>query len=217
MYRTFTFIALVSASLFWLGVPLLPLPANAGQTADAKLPMTGVGPAKLHPNLCVVKYRISTSSPECQAFFDQGLGFYYSYVWLESCRSFETACRHDPDCAIAWWGLSRALERHHRPVTAALEKAKALMSRASHREQLLIQARLEEKGMWPNVGDPEARKKAAIKTIDTLLALYDDDEEGWYYRAQTRRRREAVRRRGVVSAVLQGALAGQSDAPRRQP
>jgi tetratricopeptide (TPR) repeat protein len=149
-----------------------------------KMPMSGLTPARLLPNQCSLSYRISTSSPECQAFFDQGLGYYYSYVWMESSRSMETACKHDPDCAMAWLGLNRALERYGKPAIEALKKAHALMSKASHREQLLIQARLEEKGMWPNVGDAEARKKAAIKTLDTLLALYDDDEEGWYSRAQ---------------------------------
>ena len=69
---------------------------DAPQPSEAKLPMCGLAPAKIHPNLCVVKYRISTNSPECQAFFDQGLAFFYSYVWMEACRSFETACRRDP-------------------------------------------------------------------------------------------------------------------------
>src|SRR5579862_5714328 len=157
---------------------------DSTQVADAKLPMCGLAPAKIHPGLCVVKYRVSTTSPECQAFFDQGLAFFYSYVWMEACRSFETACKCDPDCALAWWGLSRAMERYHKSGTPALQKAQALMSKASHREQLLIQAKLQEKGLVPDVGDQEARRKAAIKTIDTLLALYDDDEEGWYFRAQ---------------------------------
>jgi tetratricopeptide (TPR) repeat protein len=152
---------------------------------DNKLPMCGLAPSKLVPDLCCVKYRVTTNSPECQAYFDQGLGYFYSYVWMEAARSFETACKYDPECALAWWGLNRALERYGRSSqNDALKKAQALMGKASHREQLLIQARLEEKGLWPNVGDAEARKKAAIKTVDTLLALYDDDEEGWYYRAQ---------------------------------
>ena len=30
----------------------------------------------------------------------------------------------------------------------------------------------------------DARRKAACKTLDDLLALYDDDEEGWFARAQ---------------------------------
>src|SRR5438132_8064003 len=114
--------------------------------ADAKLPMCGLAPSKLIPDLCLLKYRVSTSSPECQAFFDQGLGYYYSYVWMESARSFETATRHDPNCAIAWWELSRALERWGRGNhTQALKKADELKDNASDREQLLILSRLQEK------------------------------------------------------------------------
>src|SRR6476619_3878505 len=75
---------------------------------DGRLPHTKLMPAQLTPNLCVVTYRVSTSSPECQAFFDQGLGYYYSYVWMEAARCFETAAKHDPSCALARWGLSKA-------------------------------------------------------------------------------------------------------------
>src|SRR5882762_4204989 len=81
----------------------------AAPPADAKLPMCGLIPAKLIPDLCLVRYRVSTSSPECQAFFDQGLGYYYSYVWMEAARSFEAATKHDPNCPMAWWALSRAV------------------------------------------------------------------------------------------------------------
>src|SRR5947207_846080 len=85
-----------------------PLPATPPK-AEVKLPFTGLAPAKLIPNLCVVHYRVSTDSPQCQAFFDQGLGYFYSYVWMEAARSFETAARYDPNCALAWWSLSRSL------------------------------------------------------------------------------------------------------------
>ena len=94
---------------------------------------------------------------------------------MEAARSFETAARHDPNCPMVWWALSRALEQYRRSNnTQALTKAKELLGRASHRENLLITARLEEKGMIPGVGDVAKRTKAAIKTLDTLLALYED-------------------------------------------
>ncbi|HMF19471.1 MAG TPA: tetratricopeptide repeat protein, partial [Gemmataceae bacterium] len=148
------------------------------------LPLTKLAPAKLVPNLCLLKYRVSTSSAKCQAFVDQGLAYYYSYVWMEAVRSFETAAHYDPDCAMAWWGLSRAIERWGRGQHApALKKAQELMPRVDDRERLLITARLQEKGIWPNV-KPEARRSTAAKTLDELLTLYEDDEEGWFNRAQ---------------------------------
>ncbi len=163
-------------------------PSGAADSAQkpAKMTHTGLAPSKIVPNLCVLKYRVSTSSPECQAFFDQGLGYLYSYVWMEASRSFETATQRDPDCALAWWGLSRALAHWGKgtEATKALLQADKLKNKASHREQQLILARMQETGNAPNVGDSDKRKKAAIATIDTMLTLYDDDEEGWYYRAQ---------------------------------
>lgn len=180
--------------------------------APPKMPLTGLAPAKLVADLCVYRYPVSTRSAECQAFCDQGAGYYYSYVWMEAARCYETALAHDPECAYAWLGLHRSLEKWGKGTTApkptpllvavgsvaqgklpdrfgkaprdyALEAARALMPKANHREQLLIQARLQEKGMWPGV-KPDERAKKAQASLDELLTLYDDDQEGWFWRAQ---------------------------------
>src|SRR5437868_9037933 len=120
----------------WMLTRAVQVPPTKPETP--KLALSGLPLAKLIPNLCVVKYRISTTSPECQAFFDQGLGYFYSYVWMEAARSFETAAKFDPDCPMAWWGLSRALDQWKKPNhNQALEKAQQLLGRASHREQFL--------------------------------------------------------------------------------
>jgi tetratricopeptide (TPR) repeat protein len=185
---------LICLTLFGLSVCFTPLIAQEksakppaekkADKPDNRLPHSKLEPAPLIPNLCVVKYRISTASPECQAFFDQGLGFYYSYTWTEAVRSFETATKHDPGCAMAWWGLSKACEKWGRSAYAPpLKKAQELMAGASHRESLLIKARLQEKGIIDGIA-PDNRRKEAAKTLDELLTLYDDDEEAWFARAQ---------------------------------
>ncbi|OWK44490.1 tetratricopeptide repeat protein [Fimbriiglobus ruber] len=185
---------------------------NSGAApAPGAMPLTGLAPARAVPDLCVYSYHVSTTSPECQTFCDQAFGYYYSYVWMEAARCFETALRHDPNCAYAWLGLHRSLEKWgkgDKPAAApllavigaagqgklpdqytksprdyALDKAKELMPKAGPREQLLIQAKLQEKGMLPGVG-PEERKKKAQASLDELLTLYGDDEEGWFWRAQ---------------------------------
>src|SRR4051812_17749692 len=61
--------------------PKGPAAGRPGKPAADKLPLSGLAPGKLIPDLCLVRYRISTTSPQCQAFFDQGLGYFYSYVW----------------------------------------------------------------------------------------------------------------------------------------
>jgi tetratricopeptide (TPR) repeat protein len=177
-----------------------------------KMPLTGLAPAKPMFDACVYRYGVGTANKECQAFLDQALGMYYSYVWMEAARAAETALTHDPECAYGWLILHRSLEKYGRggatpktgglagvlggpgfatlpdkftksPIDYSLEMARKLMPKASHREQLLIQSRLQEKGMWPNVG-PDDRKKKAAQSLDELLMLYDDDQEAWFWRAQ---------------------------------
>ncbi len=161
-----------------------PDPKATSKKDDGKLAHTKLVPAKLVPDMCKLTYRVSTSSSECQAFVDQGLAFYYSYVWMESARCFETALKHDPNCAFAWWGLSKACEKWGRAAYAPpLKKAQELMANGNEREQRLIKARLQEKGLIETVKQ-EDRRKEAVKTLDELITLYDDDEEGWFARSQ---------------------------------
>ena len=145
-----------------LAVSLFAIPALGAEpaAAPAKLPLCGLAPSKLAPGLCLYHYAVSTRSLECQAFVDQGFGYYYSYVWMEAARSFETAAQCDPDCAIAWWGLSRAMDKWGRgDPKKPLIKAGELRDKASDREQRLILARLQEKGLVPGVGDADAPKR----------------------------------------------------------
>jgi Tfp pilus assembly protein PilF len=176
----------------------------------AALPVCGLAEAVHVPDLCLLHYPVASRSAECQRFCDQALGYFYSYVWMEAARSFETALLHDPDCAFAWLGLHRAMDKWGKGTTApadpllalagaalkpklpdrlakpardyALDRARALMDKAGHREQLLVKAKLQEKGLWKGVG-PDDRRKEARATLDELLALYADDEEGWFARA----------------------------------
>lgn len=186
--------------------------ANPSRRAPDGMPLTGLSPAKLIPHLCVYSYPVSSQSADCRAYCDQGFGYYYSYVWMEAARCFETALRHDPECAYAWLYLARSLEKWgkglnpppsgpfaaaiggvlfgHLPeplkksaVEMAWEKAKQYHALSGQREQLLIQAALQEKGLWPNT-PPEERKKKAQATLDELLILHEDDEEGWFWRGQ---------------------------------
>src|SRR5437762_11957708 len=51
---------------------------------------------------------VSTTSKEAQAFYDQGLAYLHSYVWLEAARSFNQALRLDLKLALAHLGLTIA-------------------------------------------------------------------------------------------------------------
>jgi len=52
---------------------------------------------------------IATTSPEAQRWFDRGLAWSYGFNHEEAVRCFERALTHDPDCAMAYWGVAYAL------------------------------------------------------------------------------------------------------------
>jgi tetratricopeptide (TPR) repeat protein len=157
-------------------------PAAVFVALDDRMPRTKLRPAVYVPDLCVYRYRVGTRSPECQKFVDQALGYFYSYVWIETARSAETALLHDPNCAYAWLVLHKGLEKWGQgDAIGALKKAQELLPKAPHREQLLITARLLEKGLL-GAGGLDERKKRAAQALDELLTIYDDDEEAWFVR-----------------------------------
>ena len=86
---------------------------------------------------------VTTTSKEAQAFYDQGLNYLESYVWIEASRSFHQALRLDPKLAMAYLGLSYVYSGLENPDGAKqfLEKAKALAAGVSERERRRIDIR----------------------------------------------------------------------------
>jgi tetratricopeptide (TPR) repeat protein len=166
-------------------------PADAAKPPELPPPPeppkpTGLPPAKLLPGVGAVNHRITTASPDCQQFYLQGLGFHHSFVYMEAARSFERATQLDPQCPMAFWGLSRALESWGRGEDAkkALAWAKLLSGNASYREQKLIESRvLEKEAASLKDKERETKMDQARRALDEVLALYADDEEAWMQRA----------------------------------
>ena len=73
-------------------------PASA-KSAPVTL-MTGYGDLH-HP--------VTTSSPEAQKFFDQGLRLIFAFNHDEAARSFQHAAELDPKMAMAYWGIAEAV------------------------------------------------------------------------------------------------------------
>ncbi|PYV70517.1 MAG: hypothetical protein DMG97_19110, partial [Acidobacteria bacterium] len=65
-------------------------------------------PVTLRTGIVEFHERVSTRSPEAQSFYDQGLAYVHSYMWIEAARSFHQALRLDPDLAMAYLGLTDA-------------------------------------------------------------------------------------------------------------
>ena len=59
-------------------------------------------------DLGTVSFPVTTRSDEAQRWFDRGLVWCYAFAHEEAVRCFRRAAEHDPDCAMAWWGVGYA-------------------------------------------------------------------------------------------------------------
>ena len=133
-----------------LAIPLMASRA-AGQTSDTTpLPPAFRQPMPLYAvGLGPYTRRITTSSKEAQAFFDQGVQLLYSFTPEDAARSFREAQKRDPRCAMCWFGEAWAwgpyLNGPMPPSAApraytAISRAMELRSGASEVERAVIEA-----------------------------------------------------------------------------
>ncbi|MFN7180870.1 tetratricopeptide repeat protein [Hyphomonas sp.] len=98
---------------------------------------------------------ISTTSPDAQKYFNQGMVLSFGFNHAESIRSFRAAQTLDPDCAMCFWGEALATGPNinvtskgkavmsmadREAAYAAIQKAIALKDKATPQEQGLIDA-----------------------------------------------------------------------------
>jgi len=103
-------------------------------------------PLPLRQGIGVVHEKVATSSFEAQAFYDQGLAYLNSFVWIEAARSFNQALRLDPNLAMAHLGLSDAYIglQDVSSARAEFEKAQSVSENISERERARIAIRAKQ-------------------------------------------------------------------------
>ena len=119
-------------------------------TATPATTQTEPPPPRIYDGFGNYHRTATTDSPEAQRWFNQGMQLLYGFNHDEAIRSFQQATVHDPDCAIAWWGIAYAHGLHiNNPEmteiqsTRAYEAAQQALARihnASPAEQALIRA-----------------------------------------------------------------------------
>src|SRR5882672_8178489 len=100
-------------------------------------------PLPLRPGIGLAHDDVSTKVTEAQAFYDQGLAYLHSYMWVEAARSFHHTLRLDPKLAMADVGLSYAYVELNAPgeAKAALGRARVLAAGASDHDRRHIDLR----------------------------------------------------------------------------
>jgi len=153
-------------------------------------------PAKLLPGMGTVHLAITTSSPEAQQFFDQGLAQMHSFWAREAERSFLQAAALDPTAPMPYWGIAMVAAGDWRPrfqldtqdkffgrtaqparsrARVAAEKAAELVQspgKATDLEKMYVAAVLARRDA--NAKDPE---EAFVKGLRALLAAHPGEIE----------------------------------------
>lgn len=161
-----------------------PQSGHQGHQASGPVPREILErPVPLRSGIGTLHEKVTTSSQEAQAFYDQGLAYVHSYVWIEAIRSFHQALRLDPNMAMAFLGLTDAYIGLHDPATAraAFERAKALAPKVSKREQIWIAIRDRELDYLEGNEDPD-KYVAYRKSISGALRDYPNDPWLWIQR-----------------------------------
>jgi tetratricopeptide (TPR) repeat protein len=146
---------------------------------------------------------VTTSSPEAQRFYDQGLNYLESYVWIEAARSFRQAIRLDPALAMAWLGLSRTYSGLDNPAGAKefFDRAAGLADRVTPRERRRIEIRGRQLAALEHLEDA-ALFAAYKKSVDEALAADLDDPQLWILRGNAEEANASGRgQRGTASSV----------------
>ena len=146
---------------------------------------------------------VGTTSKEAQAFYDQGLAYLHSYVWIEAARSFHQALRADPNLAIASARLALAYTELNAPAAAreALERAKALALRANAHDRRHVDLEVLRAAAEAAPRDPS--KLAAYRTaLDQAVTAYPADEELWLARGLAESNDPSERGQGSVAGSV---------------
>ena len=129
-------------------------------------------------------FPVSTKNRQAQLFMNQGLNLSYAFNHAEAGRAYREAARLDPNLAMAYWGEALALGPNiNAPMDPAsepkaleaIQKAVALKSKASPREQALIDALTQRYS--GRAEDRRARDVAYADAMRKVHLQFPDDQD----------------------------------------
>jgi tetratricopeptide (TPR) repeat protein len=149
---------------------------QAPAQAPASPPEMAVVGAVLLDGLGDHSFPVTSSHPDVQRWFDQGLALAYGFNHDAAERAFLKATELDPACAVCWWGAALVLGPHVNagmdPADNAdawdrLQRARAAAPQASARERAFIDALAARYAEQP----PEDRRPLDEAYADATRAL----------------------------------------------
>ena len=170
---------------------IIRLAASRTEVPQAEMQAASSAPAfadtdpPLWDGLGAVSYKITTSNPAAQTYFDQGLRLAYAFNHGEAQRAFRKAQKLDPECAMCFWGEALVLgpninlpmqDEALAPAFAAAQQARTLAANANPREQALIAALSARYADNPKA-DRKALDAAYAAAMGKVAAEFPEDNE----------------------------------------
>lgn len=165
--------------------------SEAGDGGSDRMALVERAGAPLFDGMGDHHHPITTSDPDAQRYFDQGLVIDFAFNHAESVRSFRAAERLDPECAMCYWGEALALgpninvtsngkvvmsDDDRRSAYAAIRKAQSLADNATGKERDYIDALATRYN-----GDPATPREpldtAYAEAMRELYLKYPDDDD----------------------------------------
>jgi tetratricopeptide (TPR) repeat protein len=165
---------------------LTTAPLAAAQTNPQNDVQSTKVPGQIAPrlqNLGDHKFPVTTDSARAQLFINQAMMLVYGFNHTEADRSFREAARLDPNCAMAYWGMTLVLgpninlampPQAEPKAYAMIQKAMALKKNASEREQAYIEA-LAKRYSGEDKPNRSALDRAYAEVMRALRDRYPDD------------------------------------------
>ena len=181
------------------------------------------GPRQASPligNTGKVHLPITSSWNQGQAYFNQGLGQLHGFWYYEAERSFRKILAHDPNCAMAYWGLSQANFSNEKRAKEFIAKATELLKKEHLKITPHERAYLDSEIAYHDdkkEKDSKKRIKNFIRAYEDLILNHPDDIEA---KALLVCRRWQFNRKGVpissylgLDAILEQIFAKEPNHP----
>ena len=140
-------------------------------------------PILLRNNVGQVNDPVTTKSTEAQTFYNQGMAYIHSYVWIDAARSFNQALRLDPAVATAHIGLFRVFINLDdlKAASEEIAKAQVLQPAISERERRRIEVSVKHLEAMKDLRD-SAKHEAYKQALESALDKNPEDIELWLLR-----------------------------------
>lgn len=131
--------------------------------------------AYLMKGMPAIQFPVTTTNDLARQFFLQGVGQLHGFWYFEAERSFRQAVVHDPNLALAYWGMAMANINTAKRAGEFIREATKLKGPTTSREQLWIDS-LAKYYEDPK-RDEKERRREYTRALENIIFEYPDDVE----------------------------------------